>query len=377
MTSILEIRQVGKSYGKQEVLGSVDLTVQAGEIISVLGPSGCGKSTLLQLIAGLQQPDRGEILLRGKVAASRTSMLAPEKRGINMVFQDYALWPHMTVFENIAYGMRRSKQDQAGIKASVAELAALLRLEGLEQRLPPQLSGGQQQRVAIARALATRPDLMLLDEPLSNLDMQLRVEMRTEMAYLFKKLGTTVFHVTHDPEEAFSMADRLVIMREGAIDQTGTPQQCWRLPASASAAKLLGAGNRLQVMGRSGGRAAAGGAELTGVWPGAAGTQGAEGPAQLLFRPDAADFLPQDGSASGHGAAAEAAASMEPGMEMNRLPVHVVHSVFEGKGWRVLARTADGQPLTFLHHRQLAAGVEGRLTISPNDLYLYPQQEAK
>ncbi|MGN7455947.1 ABC transporter ATP-binding protein [Paenibacillus pasadenensis] len=374
MTAMLEIKQVGKSYGKQEVLGSVDLSVQTGEIISVLGPSGCGKSTLLQLIAGLQQPDRGEILLRGKLAASRSAMLAPEKRGINMVFQDYALWPHMTVFENIAYGMRRSRQDQAGIKASVAELAALLRLEGLEQRLPPQLSGGQQQRVAIARALATKPDLMLLDEPLSNLDMQLRVEMRTEMAYLFKKLGTTVFHVTHDPEEAFSMADRLVIMREGAIDQIGTPQECWRRPASASAAKLLGAGNRLEVMGRIGGGVSVGEAKLAGVWPGQLAASNAEGPAQLLFRPDAADFQPHVVCTSGE--AAESAASLEPAWERNRLPVHVVHSVFEGKGWRVLARTSDGQPLTFLHHRPLAAGDEGLLTISPTDLYLYPILEA-
>ncbi|WP_338026262.1 ABC transporter ATP-binding protein [Cohnella algarum] len=243
--TILEVEGLGKAYGSHAALKGVDFGVAQGEIISVLGPSGCGKSTLLQLIAGLQQPDAGEIRLRGETVSSKSKLVPPEKRRINMVFQDYALWPHMSVYDNVSYGLKRKKASAAAIEEKVNGLLQLLHLEGFENRLPAQLSGGQQQRVAIARALATEPDLLLLDEPLSNLDMRLRIEMRTEMSYLFRKLGTTVFHVTHDPEEAFAMADRLIIMRNGAIDQIGRPQSCYGLPATPSAASLLGAGNRL------------------------------------------------------------------------------------------------------------------------------------
>ncbi|UJF34012.1 ABC transporter ATP-binding protein [Paenibacillus hexagrammi] len=271
MNPILEVNKLSKSFGTSTVLHNISFTVHAGEIISVLGPSGCGKSTLLQLIAGLQQPEAGEIRLRGEIAASAERFVPPEKRRINMVFQDYALWPHMSIYENIAYGLRRQKIASSVIKERISKLLELLRLHGLENRLPAQLSGGQQQRVAIARALATEPDLLLLDEPLSNLDMRLRIEMRAEMAFLFRQLGTTVFHVTHDPDEAFAMADRLMIMRAGAIDQIDTPQVCYSRPATLSAAMLLGAGNRLTGRRYSlGGQPAVrvGDAVVTGVTPG-------------------------------------------------------------------------------------------------------------
>ena len=160
---------------------------------------------------------------------------------MNMVFQDFALWPHMTAYDNIAYGLKRSKTGKEEIEERVQELLKLLHLEGLEKRYPAELSGGQQQRVAIARALITKPDILLMDEPLCNLDVQLRVEMRTEMAFLFRKLGTTVFHVTHDPSEAFAMADRIVIMNRGNIDQIDSPKNCYRNPGTESGAALLGA----------------------------------------------------------------------------------------------------------------------------------------
>ncbi|MBB6674381.1 ABC transporter ATP-binding protein [Cohnella nanjingensis] len=414
MNPILEVERLGKSYGGQTALREVSFAVHPGEIISVLGPSGCGKSTLLQLIAGLAQPDAGEIRLRGATVASVSRLVPPEKRRINMVFQDYALWPHMNVYENIAYGLRRQRTPNAAIQAKIGELVQLLRLQGLEERLPPQLSGGQQQRVAIARALATQPDLLLLDEPLSNLDMRLRIEMRTEMAYLFRQLGTTVFHVTHDPDEAFAMADRLVIMRTGAIDQIDTPQACYRRPATRSAAMLLGAGNRLAGQPTtSAGHAAIriGGTTLAGIAPGAA--PGIAAPAaELLFRPDAAVWqaasdcrnaapdarlesaAAAESATTATGAAATAAeppafASPEgaifsdaavlrlqpdpdPSAPANRLPAVVVHSVFEGKHWRVLARTEDGQKLSFLHESMLETDSRGCLVLPVSDTFLYP-----
>ncbi|ACT00631.1 ABC transporter ATP-binding protein [Paenibacillus sp. JDR-2] len=358
--TILEVERLGKSFGSHTALRDINFSVKQGEIISVLGPSGCGKSTLLQLIAGLQQPDEGEIRLRGATVATVSRHVPPEKRGINMVFQDYALWPHMTIYDNIAYGLRRQKAAAAAIREQIAELIALLHLEGLEDRLPPQLSGGQQQRVAIARALATKPDLLLLDEPLSNLDMRLRIEMRSEMAYLFRQLGTTVFHVTHDPDEAFAMADRLMIMRAGAVDQIDRPQICYDRPATLSAAMLLGAGNRLKSkLVREGEHTTVriAGQEIVGTSPGSPEVQRTE-LVDLLFRPDSAEWK-----------------SVTTASE-NQLPVHVLHSVFEGKRWRVLAKTSDGQPISFLHDEYLDAGEEGNLHINASDAFVYPQQSA-
>lgn len=363
MNPILEVRELRKSYGAQAVLRGIGFSVAGGEIISVLGPSGCGKSTLLQLIAGLQQPDGGEIRLRGNAVSSPSMLVPPEKRRMNMVFQDYALWPHMSVYENVAYGLKRKKTTAPAIRDKVGELLSLLRLDGFGERLPAQLSGGQQQRVAIARALATEPDLLLLDEPLSNLDMKLRIEMRTEMAYLFRKLGTTVFHVTHDPEEAFAMADRLIIMRNGAIDQIDEPQICYRLPATRSAAALLGAGNRLA------GKAVAGDTPAVRIGDGdaasllrgtAPGDWSGEAAAEALFRPDAAVWEE------------DAAGSLDEEHQENRLAVRVVHSSYEGNRWRVLAETEGGGRVAFFRTEPLAPGTAGALAVSVSDLYLYP-----
>jgi len=370
MNPILEVLDLHKSYGGQKALAGIGFSVSRGEIISVLGPSGCGKSTLLQLIAGLQRPDGGEIRLRGETVSSRSRFVPPEKRRINMVFQDYALWPHMTVYDNISYGLKRNRNSSADIKRKVDELLAMLHLENLASRLPAQLSGGQQQRVAIARALATEPDLLLLDEPLSNLDMRLRIEMRTEMSYLFRKLGTTVFHVTHDPEEAFAMADRLIMMRSGAIDQIDRPHACYRLPATPSAASLLGAGNRLEgetVFGAGMPALKIGSVLVRGASPVAWNSRMRY--AEALFRPDAASWETAVGAEDDEAAAAaEAPASAR----FNRIAARVVHSSFEGKCWRVLAESLSGRRLALFHHEPLSAGTPGHLVVPVADTYLYP-----
>lgn len=361
---LLEIRNLQKSYGDYTALSGLSLELQEGEIISVLGPSGCGKSTLLQLVAGLSRPDGGEILLRGETIATAARMLPPEKRGINMVFQDYALWPHMNVFENVAYGLKEKRMPAQQMKAKVADALELLQLEGFERRLPPQLSGGQQQRVAIARALVTEPRLMLLDEPLSNLDMRLRVEMRTEMAVLFRKLGMSVFHVTHDPEEAFAMADKLLLMRSGAIDQFDTPFACYHKPASRQAASLLGAVNVLK--GQFTGTAEAPAIEcsaglISGILCEPGGQLRVNKPAELRFRPEALSLLPEG---------ADSAEGQQHG-KISLLDATVVHSTFEGTKWRILAETAAGERLYLFSEEGLAAGGKLRLALPSDAAYLY------
>ncbi|CAM4468489.1 MAG: ABC transporter ATP-binding protein [Paenibacillus macerans] len=373
--TLLEIRGLTKRYGSFQALGGVSFDMKEGEIISVLGPSGCGKSTLLQLIAGLSRPDDGEIRLKGETIASPGGMVPPERRNVNMVFQDYALWPHMNVFDNVAYGLRKLGREEKA--ARVGELLELLHLGGLERRLPPQLSGGQQQRVAIARALATRPKLILLDEPLSNLDMRLRIEMRAEMAYLFRKLGMSVFHVTHDPEEAFSMADRLLILRGGAIDQIGTPQECFTRPASPWVASLLGAINRLPgLLERSGGYAIRiGGAGSGNDVPrpeGATRIEGAAGPecsglpdgaaAELLFRPEQLRLI--EGGVAAEGREGE-----------NLLPVNVVHCTFEGTRWRVMAETDTGHKLYVLSASPLPVNTRHTVMLPKANAYIYAARQ--
>ena len=239
----MELKDVKKNYGKKEILKGINLTVQEGEIISVLGPSGCGKSTLLNIIAGILPLNEGQVFVRGKEMSSPHKVVPIEQRDMNMVFQDFALWPHMKARDNIIYGLKVRKTDKAQMQEKLHEVETLLHLEGLLDQYPAELSGGQQQRVAIARALITNPSIILLDEPLCNLDVQLRIEMRTEMAQLFRQLKTTVFHVTHDPSEAFAMADRIIVMNKGVIDQIATPAECYESPRTITVAGLLGAGN--------------------------------------------------------------------------------------------------------------------------------------
>ena len=234
-----EFRLAGieKSFTKgNPVLKNVDLTIQSGEMFFLLGPSGCGKSTLRRIAAGLYEPDRGDILLDGRSILG----LPPEKRNMPMVFQNYALWPHMDVFENVAFGLKARKIPAAGIRTRVNQVLEAVRMTEYISRKVTALSGGQQQRVALARALVLDPAVLLLDEPLSNLDAKLRDLMRSEIRSICKERGLTVLYVTHDRREALGMADRIAVMKDGVFCQTGTPRQIYERPADRFTASFLG-----------------------------------------------------------------------------------------------------------------------------------------
>jgi iron(III) transport system ATP-binding protein len=232
----LRIRNVDKYFGGFQALKSVSLEVYPGEFVCFLGPSGCGKTTLLRAIAGLDFQDKGTIEQAGK----DISALPPAKRDFGIVFQSYALFPNLTSVENIAYGLINVGKDKAAIAARVAELVTLVGLKGQEQKYPAQLSGGQQQRVALARAIAMSPGLLLLDEPLSALDARVRLRLRAELKQLQRRIGITTIMVTHDQEEALAVADRIVVMNHGVIEQVGMPQEIYRAPATAFVADFVG-----------------------------------------------------------------------------------------------------------------------------------------
>jgi multiple sugar transport system ATP-binding protein len=232
----VELQNIRKSFGQVEVISDVNLAINEGEFVVLVGPSGCGKSTLLRCIAGLEPITSGRVLMDG-VDISRA---APATRGVAMVFQSYALYPHMTVAQNIGFGLKIAGQSKQAIDARVVEIAKLLRLDALLMRKPKALSGGQRQRVAIGRALARRPQIFLFDEPLSNLDASLRAEMRVELAKLHSSLGNTMIYVTHDQVEGMTLADRMVIMNDGCVEQAGAPLDLFNRPTNKFVAGFLG-----------------------------------------------------------------------------------------------------------------------------------------
>jgi ABC-type Fe3+/spermidine/putrescine transport system ATPase subunit len=239
------VENVRKTYGKVEALKGVSLTFKSGGLTAILGPSGCGKTTLLRSIAGFIQTDAGRILFD----AEEVTQLPPQRRGTAMVFQNYALWPHMTVFENVAYGLRLQKVPAAEIRRRVLKVLELVEIGSLadvESRRPAALSGGQQQRVALARALVVEPKVLLMDEPLSNLDAKVRQRLRAELRRLQRQVGITAIYVTHDQEEALALADTVVLMDQGTIVQQGTPQEIYLRPVTAFAAEFLGVSNQLE-----------------------------------------------------------------------------------------------------------------------------------
>ena len=273
----VQIKGVAKRYEEKRVLSSFDLELKDGECFTLLGPSGCGKTVLMRLIAGFEKVDAGTISIDGAVVTSAAdgTMVSPDKRALGMVFQDYAVWPHMTVFDNIAYPLKLAKAPADELSARTMRAVELVGLAGLEQRLPSQLSGGQQQRVALARALVSEPKLLLLDEPLNNLDANLREEMRFEIKALQKKLGVTILYVTHDQEIALAIADRVAVMDDhGVLRQIGTPEEIYERPADDYVFRFMGVANHLPVRQRDG-KWYAGTAESAVEWVG--GTPGKPG----------------------------------------------------------------------------------------------------
>jgi iron(III) transport system ATP-binding protein len=311
--SVLQCHQLTKSFDALPVVRGIDLSITQGEFVTLLGPSGCGKTTTLRLFAGFETPDAGWIAVNGRTVAGRGEFVQPEDRHIGMVFQDYALFPHLNVHENIAFGLKGSKGEKA---ARVEEMLELVGLLGLNKRMTHELSGGQQQRVALARALAPQPNVLLLDEPFSNLDATLRAQVRTEVKAILKQAGTACIFVTHDQEEALSLSDRIAVMFAGQFAQVDTPQTVYRQPATREVAAFVGEANF--VRGEALGTIAAtalGEVSLADT---------AQGGVDVMLRPEQLDL-----SAKGDGARAE-----------------VRWQEYYGHGQRVGVTLPDGTPLT-------------------------------
>jgi putative spermidine/putrescine transport system ATP-binding protein len=340
----LRLDHISRAFGTLNALKDVNLTIGRGEFIALLGPSGCGKSTALNCIAGLLTLTSGAIWLDEQ----RIDQLGPERRGFGMVFQNYALFPHMTVRRNIAFGLVTQRRPKAEIARRVEEALALVRLEAQGDKLPGQISGGQQQRVAIARAIVVEPPLVLMDEPLSNLDAKLRLEMRAEIRRIHNLLGCSTIYVTHDQDEALSLADRIVVMREGVMRQVGSPEELYGRPAHPDVAEFMGYRNLLRSPAARTGNAVAvqvGGAKLAGTPVGEV-----NGQALVAIRPD--DLTPAED--------APIAAVVEA-------------AEYRGRDFYGFARTADGTELFFRAESRLNPGDQIRLGAPPDRVLVYPE----
>ncbi|MBS0529873.1 MAG: ABC transporter ATP-binding protein [Proteobacteria bacterium] len=285
----VQLIDISKRLGSLKAVDRVSLDVAQGSIVTLLGPSGCGKSTTLRLLAGLYKPDSGEILLRDQ----NVTHLPPNKRKMTMVFQEYALFPHLTIADNVGYGLRMQGVDRSQARGRVGEMLDLVGLASSSEKYPHQLSGGQQQRVALARAIAVNPEVLLLDEPLSNLDAKLRIKLREEIVRLQRVLGKTMVFVTHDQEEALSISDRVAVMGEGRIVQLGTPEDIYFRPANRYVAEFVGLANFIDVTVAASGRVQLG--DQSFQFAGAA----VAGSATLVVRPEAMKLVVQPGTFSG------------------------------------------------------------------------------
>ena len=243
----IELQGLTKTFGAFRALSGIDISIEEREFVTFLGPSGCGKTTTLRLIAGFLTPDAGSIRVGGEMLSSPSGIVPPEQRRMGMVFQNYAVWPHMSVLENVAFGLRYTSFDRARKKATIDQVLAAVGLEGLEDRRPGELSGGQQQRVALARALVVEPSILLLDEPLSNLDAKLRERMRSELKKLQRRTGITFIYVTHDQAEAMALSDRIAVFHGGTVQQVGSPREVYERPANLFVADFMGLVNRIRA----------------------------------------------------------------------------------------------------------------------------------
>ena len=293
--SSITINKVTKYFDKVEVIKEFTEVIGDKEFLTLLGPSGCGKTTMLRMIAGFEKPSSGEILIGDTIVNSGKKFVPPEKRGIGMVFQSYAVWPHMTVFENVAYPLKIARVSKAEIKTKVEKALESVHLEQYAERIPSQLSGGQQQRVALGRALVCEPKLLLLDEPLSNLDAKLRESMRFEIKDIQKKFGITVVYVTHDQTEAMAMSDRIVVLYNGVIQQVAAPTDIYRQPANQFVADFVGKVNFFK------GVAANGKIELSGIGQSVPYQGPLTGKVVVAIRPENIVLSPADASHSASG----------------------------------------------------------------------------
>jgi len=365
VSTYLDIDSVSVRYGAVEVLREISLAVETGGFVALLGSSGCGKTTLLRAVSGFITPARGRIRLAGRDITDTP----PEKRNTAMVFQSYALWPHMTVFQNMAYGLRLRHRSRADIAAKIADLLTLLHLDGLADRNVTQLSGGQRQRVALGRALAVDPDVLLLDEPLSNLDARIRVELRGELKAVQSRLGITAIHVTHDREEAMVLADRIAVLNEGRIEQQGTPEEIYHRPTSPFVASFMGADNviRLRVR-RNGGDAL----EATFV------DDAAAAPARLPLGNGGAHLCgePHNGAVDAHfhGEAARLAAAGDPAApDSLSLPGTVEQASYPGGVWRYLVH-AGSRHFAIDDARKHRPGERVAIVLPASALHLFPSE---
>ncbi len=357
--TFLELDGIACGYGKTRVLDDIDLAVGRGEFVALLGSSGCGKTTLLRVLAGLVSPSAGKVMLRGEDVTD----MPPDRRGVSMVFQSYALWPHMTVAQNIGYGLRLRGVTKAERAARVDAIQSMLGLDGLGERKPSALSGGQRQRVALGRALAVDPEILLLDEPLSNLDVRIRLSVRHELRALQRRLGITAVHVTHDREEAMVMADRVVILNAGRIVQQGSPEEVYNRPASAFVAAFMGAENVVQLAGAPvGGRfaIAAGPANGEGSVP-LAGRRLGAGAVEARFRPEAARIdeagePADDGGFAFHG--------------------EVVAVSYPGGHWRHTIRVGETEILADAG-RAFPPGARVAVHVAPDALFLFDRPDIR
>jgi ABC-type Fe3+/spermidine/putrescine transport system ATPase subunit len=354
LSAAIDIQDLHVSYGSQRVLHGLSLTVAPGEFIAILGSSGCGKTTLLRTIAGFQKASGGAIRLFGRDVVNTP----PEKRGMAMMFQSYALWPHMTVLGNVGYGLRLRGVPKDEIRARVAKVLRMLNLSGLEDRKVTNLSGGQRQRVALGRALAIEPKILLLDEPLSNLDAKVRIQLRSEIKALQGQLGFTAIHVTHDREEAMTMADRIVVMDAGRIAQEGPPKEVFDHPNSPFVASFMGAENTIDLDVRpssAGVEVQAEGGAAT-VWSG----KGPLGPVTAFFRDDVASLDDPDARIDGSIV----------------LPGTITQRTYPGGHYRYVVAIADRHfTVTDDQYHELDRPVGLRLPLA--SLHLFPTESIK
>ncbi|HOX38519.1 MAG TPA: ABC transporter ATP-binding protein [Candidatus Brocadiia bacterium] len=351
----ITLKNLTKRFGSVTAVDRLNVRIAAGELFFLLGPSGCGKTTVLRCIAGFNIPDEGEILFDDKPVAR----LAPQARNAAMVFQNYALWPHMTVGDNVAYGLEVRKVGKTELKYRVAKALQMVKMEKYAERFPNELSGGQQQRVAVARALVVEPDVVLLDEPLSNLDAKLRLEMRSEIRRIHETVGVTMVYVTHDQKEALSMADRLILMNDGRLEQEGAPWEVYNNPATPFAAEFIGETNFIKCRIRK----ISGGAMLQAAFGEiqAAGAGSASDGADVIcsIRPEHVELVAPDG-----------------GDAPNTFAAKVLSVTYLGETEQALL-DAGGERLKMLRlsprGRPLHAGDEAKIRIAPESPVVFPK----